>query len=259
MVEPEYEYRGMMAKTWDLFRGDTSDWEDRVFFLEIIHASGQPALDVGCGTGRLLLDFLAQGVDIDGLDNSPEMLDLCMRKEETMGITPVLFEGSMEKMNLPRLYQTIIVPSSSFQLVLDPSSAQEAMNRLYKHLLPGGTLAMPFMLLWKRGDPLESPWRMTGEKIRPEDGSTIRRWSFSRYDPHTQLEHTEDRYEVIRDGVIIESEHHKRSPATREYTQQQALDLYRAAGFANISIYKAFSFLPASKEDEIFLITGKRP
>jgi hypothetical protein len=42
MVEPEYEYRGMMAKTWDLFRGDTSDWEDRVFFLEIIHASGQP-------------------------------------------------------------------------------------------------------------------------------------------------------------------------------------------------------------------------
>jgi hypothetical protein len=36
MVEPEYEYRGMMAKTWDFFRGDTSDWEDRALFLEII-------------------------------------------------------------------------------------------------------------------------------------------------------------------------------------------------------------------------------
>ncbi len=59
MIEPEYEYRGMMAKTWDLFRGDTSNWEDRTFFLEIIQASGQPALDVGCGTGRLLLDYLA--------------------------------------------------------------------------------------------------------------------------------------------------------------------------------------------------------
>lgn len=30
-----------------------------------------------CGTGRLLLDYLAQGIDIDGVDNSPEMLALC--------------------------------------------------------------------------------------------------------------------------------------------------------------------------------------
>jgi SAM-dependent methyltransferase len=258
MLEPEYEYHGMMAKTWDLFRGDTSNWEDRSFFHEIIQASGQPVLDVGCGTGRLLLDFLAQGIDIDGVDNSPEMLDLCQRKAEKMGIKPVLFESSMEKMSLPRLYQTIIVPSSSFQLVLDPSGAQEAMKRFYLHILPGGTLVMPFMLLWKRGDPLESTWRMTGEKIRPEDGSTVRRWSFSRYDPQTQLEYTEDRYEVIKDGSIIESEHHQRSPATRGYTQQQALDLYRTAGFVDLSIYKGFSLQPASADDEIFSITGKR-
>ena len=59
MPVPEYEYHGMMAQTWDLFRGDTSNWEDRFFFLEIIHESGQPALDVGRGTRRLLLDCLA--------------------------------------------------------------------------------------------------------------------------------------------------------------------------------------------------------
>ncbi len=31
MPTPDYEYRGMMAQTWDLFRGDTSKWEDRNF------------------------------------------------------------------------------------------------------------------------------------------------------------------------------------------------------------------------------------
>ena len=220
MPKPEYEYHGMMAKTWDLFRGDTSNWEDRSFFLEIIQASGPPALDVGCGTGRLLLDYLSQGIDIDGMDNSPEMLNLCRQKAKALGLKPALYESSMETMSLLRRYQTIIVPSSSFQLVLDPLCAQKAMKCFYKHLLSGGTLVMPFMLLWKRGDPLESPWRLTGEKFRSEDNATIRRWSSSRYDPQTQLEHTEDRYEVIKVGFTITDEYHSRSPATREYSQQ---------------------------------------
>jgi 2-polyprenyl-3-methyl-5-hydroxy-6-metoxy-1,4-benzoquinol methylase len=68
MTGPEYKYHSMSAEYWDLFRSDTSGLEDRNFYLEIIRESGQPVLDVGCGTGRLLLDYLSQGVDIDGLD-----------------------------------------------------------------------------------------------------------------------------------------------------------------------------------------------
>jgi SAM-dependent methyltransferase len=259
MSEPEYEYHGMLARTWDLFRGDTSKWDDRNFFLEIIRETGQPVLDVGCGTGRLLLDYLSQDVDIDGVDISPEMLYLCQQKAQALRLKPILYESSMETMSLPRHYRTIIVPSSSYQLVLDALQAYEAILNLFAHLLPGGTVVMPFMLLWKRGDPLENPWHVTGEEIRPDDGATIRRWSKSRYDPETQLEHTEDRYEVIRDGVIIANEYHVRSPATREYTQQQALDLYKRAGFVDMCIYKGFTRLPASSDDEIFSITGKRP
>ena len=258
MTEPDYEYHGMMAQTWDLFRGDTSNWEDRNFYLEIIRESGQPVLDVGCGTGRLLLDYLSQGVDVDGVDLSPDMLNLCRQKAGAMRLMPTLFEGNMETMSLPRHYRTIIVPSSSFQLVLDSLRAQQAILNLYAHLLPSGILVMPFMLLWKRSDPLESPWHLTGERTRPDDGATIRRWSKSRFDPETQLEHTEDRYEVILDGVTISNEYHVRSPSTREYTQPQAQDLYIKTGFVDICIYKGFTRQPASAEDEIFSVTGKR-
>jgi SAM-dependent methyltransferase len=259
MTVPDYEYHGMMAQTWDLFRGDTSKWEDRNFYLEIIRESGQPVLDVGCGTGRLLLDYLSQGVDVDGVDLSREMLNLCRQKADTMRLTPSLYEGDMETMRLPRLYRTIIVPSSSFQLVLDLRQAQQVILNLFDHLLPGGTLVMPFMLLWKRGDPQDGSWRLTGEKTRPIDGATIRRWSKRRYDPETQLEHTEDRYEISMDGVTISTEYHVRSPATREYTQQQAQDLYIKSGFVDICIYKGFTRQPASVDDEIFSLTGKQP
>src|SRR5262245_12513715 len=167
MNTQDYEYRGLMASLWDFFRGDTSTWSDRFFFREAIRRYGQPVLDIGCGTGRLLLDFMAEGVDIDGIDNSPEMLALCRQKAQQLGLEPRLFQQTMEELHLPRHYQTIIVPSSSFQLVLDPPAAKEAIRRFVAHLQPGGVLVMPFMIIWKEGDPLQTEWELR-EKVRPE-------------------------------------------------------------------------------------------
>src|SRR4051794_32992248 len=82
----DYEYTGLVAETWVLLRGDTSGWPDRAFFQAIIRESGEPALDVGCATGRLVLDYLAEGLDADGLDVSPEMLALCRRTAAAGGL-----------------------------------------------------------------------------------------------------------------------------------------------------------------------------
>jgi len=70
---------------------------------------------------------------------------------------------------------------------------------------------------------------------------------------------TEDRYEVLRGGGVVANEMHVRSPATRWYTQQQALLLYIAAGFTSIQLFKEFSQESASAEDTMFSIIGTRP
>ncbi len=259
MTARAYEYYGLMAVTWDLFRGDTSCWVDRFFFLDMIQACGQPVLDVGCGAGRLLLDYLTQGLDVDGVDNSPDMLDLCRQKAVKLGLQPTLYHQRMESLELPRRYQMIIVPSSSFQLLLTPAVAAEAMRRFYHHLQPGGFLVMPFMLIWRPGDPLDTGWALSGDQVRPEDGARVQRWSRAWYDVAQQLEHTEDRYVVSRDGTVIQEELHQQSPATRWYTQAQAQTLYEAAGFVDLTMRSHFSQTPATAEDTVFTITGRRP
>lgn len=259
MTNPDYEYRGMMAELWDFFRGDTSTWEDRFFYLEAIKRFGQPALDVGCGTGRLLLDYMAQGIDIDGVDNSPEMLKLLDDKAAQTGLQPRTYLQTMETLDLPRRYRTILVPSSSFQLVLDPRDAARAMERFYASLMNDGALVMPFMDIWKEGQPLEEEWPVK-EMQRPQDGAIVRRYSRSRYDPQAQLEHTEDRYEIMLDGRVIAEELHRRSPATRWYSRAQVEDLYRQAGFGRLEFYSGagVDFQPVKPDDYYYYAIGVR-
>ena len=254
---PSYEYYGMIAEFWDLFRGDTSTWEDRFFFLDVVKKYGSPVLDVGCGTGRILLDFMKLGFDIEGVDNSPEMLRLLRQKAEHLNLHPTVYQQEMTELSLPRKYQTILVPSSSFQLLLEENLPPVAIKRFYEHLLPGGVLAMPFMTLWKPDNPLESEW--TREATRPEDSATVRRWQYSRFDPKTNLEHTIDRYEIVKEGKVIASEEHHQSPATRSYTQQQAIRLYEEAGLEDIQVFHEFTFDPVKPEDDTFCVLGFKP
>lgn len=259
MADLDYEYRGMLARTWDLFRGDTSQWPDRFFFREFIDQHGGRVLDVGCGTGRLLLDFIQEGVEIEGVDNSPQMLELCREKAKQLGLTPALYLQAMEALDLPHLYRVIMVPSSSFQLVTDPQDARQAMDNFFKHLEPGGFLLMPFMFLREEGGPLDTGWEQDGEKELPQDGLVILRWSRARYDLENQLEHTETRYETLSGGEIISTEYHSRSPATRWYTQNQARELYLQAGFTNLQLSSGFSREPAQPDDRIFCVAGTKP
>lgn len=252
-----YEYRGLMALYWDLLRGDTRKWPDRAFFRWVILKSGQPVLDVGCGTGRLLLEYLGRGIAIEGVDVSPEMLALCRRKAEKRGLNPVLHEGAMETLDLPQRYRTILVPSGSFQLVTDSDLAQAALCRFRKHLQPGGTLALPIMDLDQEKHTGE--WTLAAEAADEERGVRVRRWSRSTYDPATRLESTEDRYELVRDGEIVKAEHHRRSPATRSYTLPEVIAMLKEAGYTAIRAYAGFSSRPATIADRLFCLLAERP
>ncbi len=259
------EYRGLLAQTWDLLRGDTSAWPDRAFYRSLIEAGRGPALDVGCGTGRLLLDYLAAGLDIDGVDNSAEMLELCRTKAAASGIDIAgrLFEQEMAELKLARRYSTIIVPSSSFQLLTDVADAAAAMARFHEHLVPKGVFVMSIMSkLWRGKEPPEhmqwTKWHKLGERARPEDGAVVRRWIRTRYDLAQQLEHEENRYEISRDDVVVEREESARSPAVRWYSQAQAMACCERAGFTGVMVTSGFTLDPASPEDTTFCVIAKR-
>jgi SAM-dependent methyltransferase len=258
MTQPNSDYYGLVASTWDLWRDDTANWSDRAFFLDMVRRYGEPALDVGCATGRLVLDYAAQGIDIDGVDNAPEMLAICRRKAERMGISPGLYAQNLEALELPRRYRTILIPSSTLQLLIDPADAALAARRCYEHLLPGGALIASFSFGWREGDALDTGWESLFEKVRPEDGATVRSWTHEWHEPEAQVWHAEQRFEVVRDGRVIESAEYRRSPEGRWYTQAQAVKLFRGAGLDDIAVFGGFEHRPATDDDRLFCVLGVR-
>lgn len=259
MTTPTYDYHGLLASTWDLWRDDTSQWSDRFFFLDLIRQYGQPVLDLGCGTGRLVLDYLNQGIDIDGLDNSPEMLAICRSKAEKKGLSPTLYQQEMETLELPRTYRTILAPSSAFQLVHDVHKARTALQRCFEYLQPGGAFVTPFSFDWREGEPLETDWGLVFEKVRPEDGAVVRHWTREWRDIDRQLWHAESRFEVDLEGKRIATEEQRRSPEGRWYTQAEVLQLYREVGFVDIQLFKEFTHEPTAPDSRFFSALGVKP
>ena len=102
---------------------------------------GQPALDLACGTGRLLVPLLRAGLDVDGCDVSPDMIERCREQAEREGLAPALHAQAMHELDLPRRYRTILV-CGGFGLGARRDDDREALRRIYEHLETGGLLVL---------------------------------------------------------------------------------------------------------------------
>ena len=106
-------------------------------------------------------------------------------------------------MSLPCRYRSIFLAGESFTLLSHDEDARAALERIYEHLLPGGGVLIPL------GIPDEGKLRASVGRFREveaEDGSVLR---FGCTDFDFDAEHrrarTRCRYEVLRDGVVVDS------------------------------------------------------
>jgi SAM-dependent methyltransferase len=137
MNEPVQTWHyGLMARHW---AENNTTGPEIAYFQQHIEQYGQPALDAGCGTGRLLIPFLRAGLDVDRCDISGDMLAYCQQAADRAGVSPRLYQQALHQLELPRQYQTIVACGV---LGIGVSRQQDFMTlqRFYDHLLPGGML-----------------------------------------------------------------------------------------------------------------------
>ena len=232
-----------------------------------IERNGQPALDAGCGTGRLLIPFLRAGLDVDGCDVSGDMLALCREKAESEGLSPRLYRQALHELDLPRSYQTIAA-IGAFGIGVNREQDFRALQRFYAHLNPGGLLLLDNHLayesaaewqLWlrERREQLPDPWP-EGVGSTPPDGGTgyALHSRVVAFDPLEQRITREMRAELWRDGQPVAQEEYVLTE--NFYMRNELRLLLERAGFHVKAIQGDYTEVEATVEHGVLVFLAHK-
>lgn len=115
---------------------------DEQFYRDLAAEADGPVLEVGCGTGRIYLELLADGVDADGIDLSAGMLAELERKAADRGLEPRVRQADVRTFEPDREYALAIVPFRAFLHLTSVEDRLRALERLHDALGPDGRLAL---------------------------------------------------------------------------------------------------------------------
>jgi len=89
--------------------------EDLLFWLELAAQNGKQALELGCGTGRVLLPLAQSGIAITGIDNDPDMLAF-LRQSLPEGLQPAprIEAADMTAFDLGQRFPLVISPCNTW-------------------------------------------------------------------------------------------------------------------------------------------------
>jgi len=257
---------GLIAKWWAEFNDDFRPHEIP-YFQRYIERGGEPALDVACGTGRLLIPYVRAGLDVDGCDVSADMVALCREKATHEGLTPTLFVQAMHGLDAPRRYRTIFV-CGAFGLGSTLEQDQQALRRFHEHLEQDGTLLIDIEVPyadeklwqhWLKDQRVKLP-ETSGQprSLRPaSDGTELGlRSRIVELDPLAQRVTYEMHAEQWRDGVLEAQEDHHLD--IRLYFMNELLLMLERAGFADVVVQGDHNDAEPTSDDDFIVFVAKK-
>lgn len=132
------DIRAQAARYYDL---QPIPFDDIPFYREHIPWPQASLLELGCGTGRVLVPLARHCGYIHGLDNSEAMLAACRARMKKVDLGPekarVQF-ADITHVDLGRTFDLVIAPYRVFQNLESDESVAGFFEKVRKHLAPGG-------------------------------------------------------------------------------------------------------------------------
>jgi SAM-dependent methyltransferase len=122
------------------------DRPDVAFFVAAAQEAGGPVLEIGCGTGRILIPTARAGVKVVGLDLSAHMLDVCRQRvlsePEDVQSRVQLVQADMRDFELAQTFQLVTIPFRPFQHLTTVDDQLACLACVHRHLDKGGKLIL---------------------------------------------------------------------------------------------------------------------
>ena len=115
--------------------------DDIPFYREQIPSPAARVLELGCGTGRVLLGLVDHCAFIVGVDASVSMISICRQKLQAKGVRPSdvrVRQADITTLRLDQQFDLIIAPFRVFQNLETDAQVQGFFSTVRAHLAPGG-------------------------------------------------------------------------------------------------------------------------
>jgi SAM-dependent methyltransferase len=252
-VDDPYE---RIAELYDLEHANFAD--DLDLYVNLALMVGDPVLEVGCGSGRLLRTLAEAGHRVTGIDRSAAMLRRARTTlaEHGLGDRVHLHQADMvESANVPGGPFGLVVVALNGLLHLETPARQRAALVAFRRALdPRGQLAIdvlhptPEALRAIDGLHHEGTWTAP-------DGASVAKFSSRRVSHADQLIRTELWYDRLAPDATL------RRVATSfemRYLHRAELELMlELAGFAEWQVYGGYDLEPFGDDSERLIVTAE--
>jgi SAM-dependent methyltransferase len=198
------EYDRADAAFYDVYSTGTDG--DLPFYVEEARRAGSPVLELGCGTGRILIPAAEAGLTVTGLDRAPAMLAVARRKIARLDAATqgriTLVEGDMRAFALGQRFNLVIIPYRAFLHLLTVKDQRCALGCIREHLVDGGRLILNIfdprldVIVIQQG-LVGTAQKKMDEFVHPQTGRRVVIWDTIQYDLERQILEDERIFEEV--------------------------------------------------------------
>lgn len=254
------EYKKIHSEWYELISDREDHSKEIDFWSRIIEEAEEPALELGSGTGRVLIPLLEQGLDVVGIDTSKDMMNRCLARCKVKGLQAELHEQSMLDFDLPRKFSLIFLDSGGLGLFISNQDIQATFGRVMAHLKPGGLFIFEFEPLPPENnkDANNNIWgRWDGDWVKGSDDIIIAWRRRVRYNPDSHVWDSLFILEKFIGGVLAETEANER--VGRYFTIDEAMLYANSAGFEDIRATNWLTEDLPSNDSQVITVRCKKP
>ncbi len=234
--------------------------DDVAAILHLAQEMDGPVLELGCGTGRLLVPLAAVGLPVTGVDISPALLAKARANLETVPSRDqvTLVEADLRTLALPQQdFAFAFCTSNTLMHLADATDQLAVLERVAMHLRPGGLLMIDlFNPDIGRLIEVNGVMELADQWVR-EDGTEVMKWSVRMLDLADQIQETLFVYEeVAPDGTVRRT----RCPFTLRFLWRNEIELMlRLAGLEVEAVWGDFEGSPYESQSDHLVLLATRP
>ncbi|WP_051623440.1 class I SAM-dependent methyltransferase [Clostridium hydrogeniformans] len=207
------------------------------FYMSYVEDIKMKILEPLCGSGRFLIPFLEKGYDITGFDISEDMINSLKEKAKVKNLNPKAYKMSMEEFNPSEKFDFIMIPCSSFSLLLEKDVIINSLKVLKNALKPGGKLLFGVETLNSKGEPVLE-FKTSKTYITPE-GHLLMEKSKNIYDDNTKILSIPLFYELYDGDKLIETE--DMDFKIKLYDFKEMDEYLKEVGFETYKVYNSYN------------------